>query len=356
MPQDRSSLVMSPPQKAAPAPAPAARTDHLTGAQKAAIIVRVLLAEGMQTPVADLPPQMQALLTQTLGSMRLVDRATMAAVVDEFVQTLEQVGVAFPDGVDGALSLLGDVLDEGTTRQLRALSRGSGEDDPWSKLALAEEEDLLALLQAEALLVGAVLLSKLDTDTAARLLMRLPAARARDLALAVSRIEGVTPTAVARIGATLAEQVGARPPRAFATPPGRMMGAILNATPTALRDRLLADLDAADEGFAQGVRQAIFTFRDIPERVAAREVPTVVRAVPAEDLTTLIAANRPEDEAILSFLLANMSKRMAETLRDDAGLLSAPDPDGCDEVANRIAARVRALADAGDITLQPSTA
>lgn len=366
MSQDRTQLVMAPARSAATASRgaspgsapllPRASTDHLSGAQKAAIIVRVLLAEGMQTPVSSLPPEMQAMLTQTLGSMRLVDRATMTAVVEEFVQTLEQVGVAFPDGVEGALSLLEGNLDERATRQLRAMTRGDGKDDPWTRLELAEDDDLLPLLQAEAQVVGAVMLSKLSTDKAARLLMHLPSEHAYALAIAISRTEDIAPDTVARIGATLADQVSTKPPRAFGTPPTKRMGEILNASPAGLRDALLGQLAAEDESFATGVRQAIFTFHDIPQRVEARDVPAIMRMIAPEDMTAIIAAARADDTAALGFLLDNMSKRVVETLREDAETRAKPDTRTCEAALNRVAALVRNLGDTGQITLKRTDA
>ncbi len=344
----------APPATAAkprPAPAPRARTDHLSGAQKAAIIVRVLLSEGLDTPIATLPPEMQTMLTRTLGSMGLVDRATMSAVVAEFVETLDQVGLSFPDGVEGALSLLGDRLDTSATEQLRALTRSDGQDDPWPRLEGADDDDLLAILQAEAQVVGAVLLSKLSTDKAARLLMRLPSDLAQGLALAIARTGDIAPQAVARIGATLAEQVSARPLRAFDTPPSKRMGAILNASPAGLRQDLLDQLENVDADYASGVRASIFTFHHIPERVAVSDIPTIARMAEQEDLLTIIGANRPEDAPVIAFLLDNMSKRAAETLREDASALPAPDPEALEAALNRIAAKVRDLADEGAITL-----
>ncbi|MCC5966753.1 MAG: flagellar motor switch protein FliG [Natronohydrobacter sp.] len=336
-----------------PRPDARARTDHLSGAQKAAIIVRLLLAEGLDAPVSALPHDLQSQLTQTLGSMRLVDRATMCAVVEEFVEMLEQVGLSFPDGLEGALSLLDGKLDARATQTLRALSRGQGENDPWVVVDQAEIADLLHLLTQESQLVGAVMLSKISTDKAAQILMKLPAEDAQALAISLSRTEDILPETVARIGATLAEQLGAKPSRAFSAPPSRRMGEILNVSPATLRDQLLRDVERADQGYAVGIRKALFTFQDIPARLATRDVPTVMREASTEDLMLVMAAKQPEDQPTIDFLLENMSKRVAETLREDAVAVPPPASDAYDAAALRLAATVRRLAEAGTITLAP---
>ena len=67
------------------------RIQALSGRQKAAIVVRLLLAEGADLNIASLPEDMQTALTETIGEMRLIDRDTLSAVIGEFVETMEQV-------------------------------------------------------------------------------------------------------------------------------------------------------------------------------------------------------------------------------------------------------------------------
>ncbi|MBN2758896.1 MAG: flagellar motor switch protein FliG [Rhodobacteraceae bacterium] len=335
----------------APQPKPRARTDHLTGTQKAAIIVRVLLAEGVDFPFANIPAQDQTDMTQALASLRLIDRPTMCAVVEEFVEMLEQVGLSFPENIEDALKLLDGKLDAQATRQLRTLARGGDGADPWTEIELAEDADLIRILQQESTVVGAVVLSKLSTDKAAALLAALPADLAQTLALAVARTETIAPEAVARIGAALAEQVRDKPLRAFASPSTRRVGEILNSTNASLRDQLLSGLEQSDQVFASAVRKAIFTFQDIPLRVSARDVANLVRAVSEDDLRTILAAQDAGSAPTMDFLLENMNKRLAEGLREDAAALPRPSAKALDAAQARISGAVRAMADAGTIKL-----
>jgi hypothetical protein len=64
---------------------------------KAAIVVRLLLDEGTEIPLEDLPEALQAQLTQQMGAMRTVDRRTLAVVIDEFAEELAQIGLSFPN-------------------------------------------------------------------------------------------------------------------------------------------------------------------------------------------------------------------------------------------------------------------
>ncbi len=348
---------VSPPAPARADQMTAHLTAHLTGIQKAAIILRVLVAEGVDLPIASLPPDMQSDLAQTMAQMRLIDRATMNAVVAEYVDMLEQVGLSFPDGIEGALSLLDGRLHDTAASRLRALAAGQTGPDPWVRVEAAAEDDLLALLQAESTVVGAVMLSKLSLERAAKLLTLLPGDLAQTLAITVARTEDMAPDAVLRIGTALAQQLGARPERAFPVPSTKRMGDLLNMSPPALRDSLLAGLESRDQAFARDVRKSIFTFQDIALRVAARDVPTLMREVDQADVMVLLALGQDDDLPTLDFLLDNMSKRLAETLREDAASLAPPSsPTARDDAMGRITRAVRALADNGTLPLLPPPA
>ena len=88
------------------APAVVEARPKISPREKAAIIVRLMLAEGAPLKVTNLPEEMQTELAQQLGKMRRVSRETLKAVVDEFLGELEQVGLSFPGGLEGAISLL----------------------------------------------------------------------------------------------------------------------------------------------------------------------------------------------------------------------------------------------------------
>ena len=51
-------------------------TPGLSPRQKAAVVVRMMLADGAELELAQLPAEIQALLAQEMAGMVLVDRAT----------------------------------------------------------------------------------------------------------------------------------------------------------------------------------------------------------------------------------------------------------------------------------------
>jgi len=224
--------------------------------------------------------------------------------------------------------------------------------DPWDQVRAADLDDLLPIIQAESTEVAAVMLSKLDVTRAAALLSRLPGDTARRVTFAVSHTGSVTPGAVDRIGLALASQLNDMPLVAFDDGPASRIGAILNSTSSALRDDVLTGLEAENQAFAQQVRRAIFTFANITERVSAIDVPKVAREVDQAVLVTALAAASAGDlRPVAEFILDNMSRRLADALREEMGEQGRIKQKDGEEAMTQVVNAIRRLQVAGDITL-----
>ncbi|QBF32714.1 flagellar motor switch protein FliG [Thalassococcus sp. S3] len=319
---------------------------------KAAVVVRLLLNEGADIPLEALPDDLQAHLTEQMGAMGLVDRATLASVIEEFSDELASVGLSFPKGLAGALSALDGKLSPQTAARLRKEAGVRQSGDPWARIRSADLDDLLEIVEAESTEIAAVMLSKLDVGKAAELLGRLPGPKARRITYAVSQTEEVTPEAVDRIGLSLASQLDMRPILAFEDGPVQRVGAILNCSAAATRDDVLDGLDETDSSFADAVRKAIFTFAHIPHRVLTRDVPRVVRDIDQAVLVTALAGStEEEDKAAADFVLSNMSSRLAESLREEMAERGKVKLKDADAARTAIVAAIRTLETAGDLTL-----
>ncbi len=331
------------------------RIPVLTGAQKAAILVRLMLDQGADLPLARLPDDIQTALAEQMGAMRLVDRETMIAVVMEFVETLEQVGLSFPDGIEATLGALEGKLSPAARTRLQARARASAHADPWKHILSTDPATLATLLQRESPEVVAVVLSRLPVAAAAAVLGALPGDRARLAALSLPDTATVPPAVVARIGAAVAQQLSARPEAAFPVPATARMGAILNATNTEIRERLLDALSEADADFADGVRKSILTFAHLHHRVNPRDVPRILREVPQETVVTALAASLTKagsDEALSAeFLLSNLSQRMAGALREEMETLGPVRARDGEAAMSEVVMQLRDLIDSGAVSL-----
>ncbi|MGB3179407.1 MAG: FliG C-terminal domain-containing protein [Albidovulum sp.] len=326
---------------------------RMSGRQKAAIIVRLLLNDGGTAPIMSLPDHMQAALTEQIGTMRSVDRHTLRAVVEEFITLLESVGLSFPGGIDGALKMLNGQISPTAASKLRRLAGASAKADPWDRIAALEPEKLLPVLGEESVEICAVMLSKLAVSRAAELLGKLPGDRARRIAYAVSQTGDIDPETVRQIGLSLVTQLEAQPVRAFEADPVERVGAILNFSPSVTRDDVLQGLSETDEAFASQVRRAIFTFANIPDRIEGRDISKVIRGVDQVTLVTALAGAKAEEDAISAeFILANMSQRMAASLREEIAERSAVKDKDAEAAMTEVIIAIRGLETAGELVLK----
>ncbi|WP_234995108.1 flagellar motor switch protein FliG [Ruegeria meonggei] len=324
----------------------------LSNRQKAAVVVRLLLNEGADIPLEELPDALQEKLTHQLGEMGLVDRVTLDSVAQEFAEALDSVGLSFPHGLAGALDAVDGKIAPATAARLRKVAGVRQIGDPWQRLREISTEDLAAMAQAESTEIAAVMLSKLETAKAAQLLGHLPGPIARRITYAVSKTANVSPEAVERIGWSLAAQLDQRPSQAFADGPGARVGAILNQSAASTRDGLLDALDEEDSDFATVVHQSIFTFAHIPARIQPRDAPAILRGVDQAVLVTALAGGTSDaDRTAAEFLLANTSARMAENLREEIAERGKVRQSDAEETMTQVVGAVRTLVDEGAITL-----
>lgn len=322
----------------------------LTAKQKAAIIVRLLLSNDGELLLTDMPEKMQQDLTIQMGSMRSISHDTVSIVVDEFIAELEAIGLSFIGGLEGALNTLDGSIDPKIAERMRRESGVRRSGDPWDQIMGLEVDRLLPALKEESVEVAAVMLSKLNVSKAAELLGMLPGERARRITYAVAQTSGVTPDAVHRIGQSLAAQLDNVPVQVFDDGPIERVGAILNFSPASTRDEVLVGLEEDDAVFADKVRKAIFTFVNIPARIDPRDVPKITRGVDQAVLVTALAAATANGfEESTEFILANISKRMAEGIREEMTELGKVKEADGEEAMSAIVAQIRELEAAGEV-------
>lgn len=343
----------SDPRSAAPAAAAAPLGRGLSRRRKAAVIVQMLLADGQKLSLSSLPEDVQLNLTRELADLRIVDRDTMQMVAREFARDLERVGIAVPGGVEAALKRLADQISPTAAARIRS-ELSEADQDPWSQITDMSPEDLVPVMEQESVEVAAVVLSKLKVSKAATLLGLLPGEQARRITYAISQTGEVRQDAVQRIGAALARSHCARPAPVFDNSAPNRVGAILNSSGAATRESVLEGLVSDDPGFADQVRKSIFTFADIPQRVRPTDMPRIARNVDdaalVTALTAALATGGPNADAA-EFILANISQRLADGLREEIADKGRIRRNAGEEAMAEIVRVIRAASDDGEMTL-----
>ncbi|WP_199260261.1 flagellar motor switch protein FliG [Paracoccus binzhouensis] len=330
---------------------PAIGGTGLTARQKAAVIVRLVLAEGEDIDLARLPPGLQTDLAQEMALMGVIDRETRNAIVAEFCDRLEAVGLSFPGDIDGTLDLLDGHLSPDTSDRLRRMAALNGAGDPWDRIAAMTPALLAELARTEAVEIAAVMFSKLPVPRAAEVFGLLDPALARQIAYAMSLTGGIEAAALQRIGKALIQAADAVPQPPLQGKAGEKVGAILNFSPSSMRDSVLAGLDDDDAAFAGEVRKTIFTWSHIPHRIDPRDIARITREVDNAVLLKALAGARGEARETVEFLLGGISSRLAESMREEMEALGKVSARDAEEAMDEVVATIRRMEAAGDLFL-----
>lgn len=318
------------------------------------MIVQMLVDEGSSLPLAQLPESLQLALTHELGSLRLIDRGTVDAVATEFAAELEAVGLNAPGTHDGAVETLADHLSPPLAARLRRQLASVRDGDHWPQIIALGHEQLIAILTSESTEVCAVTMSKLPVAEAAAVLAKIPGERARRITYAMSQTADISPETVRRIGLALADDYCKPKEIAFEKAPVQRLGAILNQSPNDTREDVLEGLTTEDQDFANDVRRAIFTYKDIATRVKPTDIPNCIRSVDGQVLTTAVAAGlagEPEFVASSEFILESISQRMAAQVREDGEELGRIKKATAEAAMTEVTTAIREMVDGGVITL-----
>lgn len=322
--------------------------------RKAAMVVQLLLRDGGDIPLTDLPEGAQERLTKELGALSVIDRATLNSVALEFARELDDVAMTVPGSIEAALKSLDGRISPATAARLREEASPGAAREPWGLVLELSGEEMLPITKAESPEVCAILLSKMPTSSAAALLGLMPGDRARRIAYAMSKTTAIKAEAISRIGAGLAQNYCGASLPAFTDTAESRIGAILNSSPASTRDQVLEGLLSQDPTFGENVRKAIFTFADIPARLAIPDVPKVLRDIEQADLVCALAATVDGGESMVAaaaHLLDNMTARMAESLREEMAEAGKVKQAVGEKAQTAVVTAIRAAADAGTITL-----
>ena len=114
-------------------PAPGA-VRKLTKRQKAAIVVRLLMAEGADLSLSGMSEATLGELTRQMTTLRYIDRPTLELVIAEFLAEIDGIGLSFPGGVDEALTILESTMTSEMAMKLRKQAGVSAQGDPWERI------------------------------------------------------------------------------------------------------------------------------------------------------------------------------------------------------------------------------
>lgn len=321
------------------------------GMRRAAVAVLLLGDELTKRLFRRFRPDDVRRLLSCANDLREVSEDEVLDVLEELVRELN-AGVAGISGhghriEEAAMSVFGaELLRQVDNKDITGIAI------QLHAVATDKPELFARTLQKEHPQTIAVLLSLLPAEVGGQVLKHMPSDQKADIVRRVAKLRTVSSTVVAEV----AEKVG----REFVRPAGQgplnidgidMAVKLLKSAGPQEETPILEDLERLDADMTAILKNKLFTFEDL-RLMHEREVQLVLREIDQRTLPLALKNASPELQAKL---LANVSKRAAEMLRDDMAAMGPVTLAQVEEAQQRVLQQVLKLAAEGRVNIRPGS-
>lgn len=243
--------------------------------------------------------------------------------------------------------LLEGLLPTERVKEIMEDIRGPSGRTMWDKLSNVSETVLAGYLKNEYPQTVAVILHKLRSDHAARVLSELPNELSTDVVMRMLRMDTVQKEVIQEVEQTLKSEFMTNLSRAQRRDPHEAMAEVFNALDRATEESMLSALDERAPESAERIRQLMFTFEDLGNLLPAA-IQTIVRNCNKRELA-LALKGAPED--MKELFLSGMTERAAKLMRDDMAAMGPVRARECEEAQTALVRLAKQLGDRGEIML-----
>ena len=319
--------------------------NKLSGPEKAAVIL-LALGEEHTALWERLDDDEVKEISQAMATLGNVTAEAVEALLIEFVSGLSGSGSVM-GSYEQTQRLLAAFLPKERVDGLMEEIRGPAGRTMWDKLGNVNEAVLANYLKNEYPQTVAVILSKVRTDHAARVLTSLPEDFALECVQRMLRMEPVQREILDKIEATLRTEFMSNLARTSKRDSHEMMADIFNSFDRQTEARFIGALEERNRESAERIRALMFVFEDL-SKLDPGGVQTLLRGV---DKDSLGLALKGASEGLREMFFSNMSERASKIMREDMesmGPVRLKDVDAAQMAMVQVA---KDLAAKGDIML-----
>ncbi|NVJ49495.1 MAG: flagellar motor switch protein FliG [Gammaproteobacteria bacterium] len=318
------------------------------GTEKAAVLLLSLGEENAAQVLKHMGPKEVQKIGLAMASLKNVEKESVEGVLDEFLEKVEDqtgIGIGTEEYIKNTLkSALGDDKADALIDRILLGANTKGLDT----LKWMDPRAVADIIRYEHPQIQSIVLSYLDPDQSAEIMALFPEKVRLDLALRISALESVQPSALQELNTIMEKQFsGSTSSKAAQIGGVKKVADIMNFLDTSVESLLIENIKEVDDDLGQQIQDMMFVFDNLVD-VDDRGIQSLLREISTD---TLVLALKGADEGIKEKVFNNMSKRAAELMKDD---LEAMGPVKVSEVENaqkEILSVARRMADAGEIVL-----
>ncbi|NOU93435.1 flagellar motor switch protein FliG [Paenibacillus sp. LMG 31456] len=320
----------------------------LTGRQKAAILLISLGPEVSAQIFKHLRDEEIEQLTLEIANVRKVDNVEKESILAEF----HQICVAQEFISQGGIAYAKDILEKalGSQKALDIINRLTAtlQVRPFDFARKADPAQILNFIQNENSQTIALVLAYLQPEQSSIILSSLPQEKQADVAKRIALMDSTSPEVISQVERVLEQKLSATVTQDYTNAGGiAAIVQILNGVDRGTERTILDSLEIQDPELAEEIKKRMFVFEDIVN-IDNRSIQRIIRDIENADLQLAL---KVASEEVREAIFKNMSKRMAETFREEMEFMGPVRLRDVEEAQTRIVATIRRLEEAGEIII-----
>lgn len=289
-----------------------AEYSSFTGAQKTAILVLAIGEAQSGRIFAGLHEDEIREVSKAMVQLGPISPTVVEKLCAEFSERVLGVsGVV--GGLESTERLLSKSLPADRVTQIMEEIHGPAGRTMWDKLGNVDENVLANYLRNEYPQTVAVVLSKIKSEHASKVLGKFPEEFAIEVVTRLLRMETVQKEVLEGVERTLRSELMSNLSRTARRDPHEHMAGIFNNLDRKNEVRLLAALERRDPEAADRVRALMFTFEDLG-RISAQGIQLLLRTVQKDRIALALKGATSE---IKDLFFKNLSERAGKMLREE---------------------------------------
>lgn len=320
----------------------------IEGSAAAAILLMLLDESEATTILKQLDPDEVRQLAKAMFDTANASEQQIGLALDRFVTRSRDVS-ALAIGADIRIrTVINEAVGNVRADNILAAVAPQRSAASLEMLRWMDVDAISGLLASEHPQVGALILSVLVPDVAARAIETLDEVLQADLVLRAAMLTSVPAAAIEDLESVLASANvdGQRVAKQAIGGPSDV-AKIMKKMPKQLSERTLRSLKKHDRILAQTIEEEMFIFENLRD-LDKKSLSSVLRSV---DAAQLAIALKGADEDMVDMCLATMSQRAAETIRDEMDEMTMVKRADVDDAQKSVMQIVRQMAAAGEIMI-----
>ncbi|QUH20841.1 flagellar motor switch protein FliG [Alkaliphilus sp. B6464] len=320
----------------------------ITGREKAAILLISLGPEYSAQIFKHLSNEEIEELTLEIANMRKVSPEEKDRVLDEFYEIcLAQEYIS-----EGGINYAKDVLEKalGSQKAMDIINKltASLQVKPFDFARKADPSQLLNYIQNEHPQTIALILAYLSSAQSAQILSALPQGKQSEVAQRIATMDRTSPEVIREVEMVLERKLSSLVNQDYTSAGGiQSIVDILNSVDRGTEKNIMDTLEIQDIELAEEIRKRMFVFEDI----IGLDSTSIQRFIRDTDNKELAVALKGATKEVADVIYANMSKRMAEMIKEDMDFMGPVRLRDVEEAQQKIVNIIRRLEEAGEIII-----